>query len=103
PHWGVARYPAVTKLNHTISISRIVLRVRDLNDAGTVLVETAEEFHDLFRLAGMKIPCGLIGQNDARISSYSSCDAYQLLLSTGQLVRTKLFLPADVQSHKCIA
>jgi hypothetical protein len=51
----------------------------------------------------MKIPCGLIGQNDARISSYSSCDAYQLLLSTGQLVRKKIFLPDDLKAVEYVA
>src|SRR5712671_4628456 len=49
----VADDPAVAQLNGAAAVSRIRLRVRDLNDSGARLIQFAEEFHNFLGLIGM--------------------------------------------------
>src|SRR5439155_17281711 len=65
---GIADDPAIFQLNDAASVRGIRFRVGHLNDGSSLLIELAEQLHDLLRLAGMKITRRLIGQNHLGIS-----------------------------------
>ena len=54
--------PPVAELNGAAAVAGIRFGVRDLHDGGALLVEFAEEFHDLFGLGGMQVARRLVGE-----------------------------------------
>ena len=81
----------------------IRLRVGHLDDRGPSFIELPEELHDFFRLIGVKIARGLIGQDELRFVDHRARYTYQLLLSAGQLVGIEVFLPDDVEAVERVA
>ena len=76
----------------------IDLRVRDLDDGGSLAVEVLEEFHDLFCLGRVKISRGLIGKQQSRAMNDRAGNTYQLLLTAGKLVGIEIFLAHDAEA-----
>ncbi len=65
--WGVVSHnPAVLQLNNAIPMGGISLRVCDLDDCCSGIIQFFEELHDLFALRGMEIPSRLIGEDQLR-------------------------------------
>src|SRR6476661_3531619 len=75
-HSRVLDNPSVFQLNDAIAVGRVRLRVRHLNDRGSLLVQSAKQLHDFLRLAGMQIAGGLVCQNQLWIASDSARHAY---------------------------
>ena len=59
----VAHNPPVLQLNNAAPVRGISLRVRDLDDSCTAVIQPFEELHNLFALRGVKISRRLIRQN----------------------------------------
>src|SRR5260370_24658065 len=99
----VCHNPPVLQLNNAIPIGGISLRVCDLDDRCTGVIQFFEELHDLFALCGMEIPSRLIGEDQLWAEDHRAGHSDKLLLAAGKLVREKIFLADDVESVEAIA
>src|SRR5579863_5834854 len=88
---SIADHPAVLQLNNAISVCRISLRMRDLNNGGAAVIQFLEELHDLLALCGMEIPRRFIGEDQLRTENHRARHPHQLLLASGELVGEKIF------------
>src|ERR1043166_2139726 len=79
--------PAIPKLNDAFAVGGVFLGVRDLHDCHALLIQLTEEFHNFFALAGMQVAGRFVGQQNLRFSDDRARNAYQLLLSAGELTR----------------
>src|SRR6266404_2203534 len=77
--------PPVPKLDGTMPVVGVLLRVRHLHDRGALPVEPGEQLHDLLALGAMQVARGLVGQEELRARDDRACDAYELLLAAGEL------------------
>src|SRR5206468_11503628 len=84
--------PAVLQLDDAISEARVLFRVRDLDDRGTLGVQALEQLHDLASLTRVEIARGLVRQDELWLRDHSAFDANELLLSSRELARIQVLL-----------
>src|SRR5439155_26228558 len=87
-----------TELNDAFAIRGILLGVRDLHDGHALLVQLAEQFHDLFALAGVQVSGWFISEQKLRLGDDRSRNADQLLLSAGKLTRIQILFADDLKT-----
>ena len=73
-----------------------------------MLIEVAEEFHNLLGLTRVEVAGGLIGEQKQWLVNHRPRHAHQLLLSAGKLAGIKIFLGHDLKAiesvrHKALA
>src|SRR6202030_2350128 len=66
-HPILAHHPSIFELYQPIPVSRIPLRMRNLNNRSPRLIEPPKQLHNLLALFRVQIPGGLIRQNQFRI------------------------------------
>ena len=79
------------------------VRVRDLQDGRTLVVEPAEELHDLGRLGRVEIARGLIGEQKRGFVNNGAGYADQLLLTARELRGEEVFLADDAEAIKGVS
>jgi hypothetical protein len=72
-------------MNNAASVSGVGFRVRYLDDGRTLLIEFAEEFHDLLGLGRVQVARRFVGQQQRGFMNDSARDPNQLLLTAGEL------------------
>src|ERR1039457_943135 len=70
----------------------------DLHDGYSLLVQSAEEFHNLLGLARVKVARRLVGQQERRLVNYGAGDSHQLLLASRELARVQILLGNDLKA-----
>src|SRR6266404_603578 len=95
---STSHHPAVTKLNDTVSVGRVFLRVRHLHDGCALGVEFLKQLHDLFTLTGVEITGGLIRQKQFGVRNDRAGNTDQLLLAAGKLARIQVPLRYGLKS-----
>src|SRR5205814_2142295 len=74
---------SVAQLDNPIPVSRVYIRVRDLNDRRPLLVQALEHLHDFLALVRMQVAGRLVGQDQLRVRNHRARDADELLLAAG--------------------
>src|SRR5882672_2056969 len=77
----------VPKVDHATRAPGDVVLVGDEHDGVPLLVESAEEGHDLLAGARVEVSRGLIGQEERRTVDEGPGDRHALPLAAGELVR----------------
>src|SRR5882724_299783 len=80
---GASYDESVAQLDDAIPVSRIHIRVRDLDDRRPLLVQALEHLHDFLPLVRMEIAGRLVGQDQLRVRNHRARDADELLLAAG--------------------
>src|SRR5215472_18207365 len=99
---SIANHPPIPELNSPRPIAGIHLRMCDLHDCGSLLIEFAEEFHDFLGLRRMEISGGLICEQKHGFVDHGSCDSYQLLLPARKLAGKQIFFGDHLKASKGI-
>ena len=73
--------PTIFKLNDTITVGGIRLRVRYLHDRRALVVQALEHVHDLLDQRRVEISSRLVGEDDPRVSNNCTSYADELLLA----------------------
>src|SRR6266446_2593682 len=94
---------SVAQLNDSIPVSRVNVRMRDLNDRRPTCIQLLEHLHDLLALARMQVPSGFISQDEFWICDHSASYTNELLLATGKLARIEVLLPDDAKAIERVA
>src|SRR5271155_449621 len=95
---GITDQPTIAHLKRPSSVSCVRFGMSDLDDSCALLIQLAEEFHDLLGLAGMQIAGRLIGEQQSGLVNDRSRDPDQLLLSTGKLVWVEILLGDNLEA-----
>src|SRR5437867_6091482 len=94
---------SVAQLNGSIPVSRVNVRMRDLNDCRPTGIQLLEHLHDLLALARMQVASGFISQDELGICDHRASNANELLLATGKLARIEVLLPDDAKAIERVA
>src|SRR6266851_9472023 len=85
-------HPAISQLDHALSVFRVVFRVRHLHDRRPGGVELAEQRHDVLPLTRVEISGRLVGEQQRGLVNHGSCNRHELLLAAGQLPGIEILL-----------
>src|SRR5579859_8120392 len=99
----ISHDPSIEQLDRAMPVGCVRLRVRHLDDRRSGFIELPEELHDFFCLIGMQIAGGFVRQDQLRLVDHRARHAYELLLSTGELIRIEIFLADDVEPVERVA
>src|SRR6266571_5690225 len=99
----VSHDPAVLQLNNAAAVRSISLRMRDLNNRRSRIVQSLEKLHDFVALRGMQISSRLIRKDQLRTENHRASHAHKLLLAARELVWEKVFLAHDVEAIERVA
>src|SRR5689334_22422772 len=77
--------PAVLQIDHPPSVRSIGRGMRDLDNRRALLVQPAEQLHDLLALIGVEVAGRLVCQNQRWLGDDRAGDGHQLLLAAGEL------------------
>jgi len=66
------------------TVRRVLCRGRGLNDSSPLTIQTPEQLHNFLPLAGVQVPCGLVGQDQLRVGNNGAGNCYELLLAAGR-------------------
>ena len=72
----------IIKADDAVSIAGVVLRVRNHDDGGSLLVQLAEQVHHLLAVLGIQIACWLVGKDDSGLRHYGASHSHPLLLTS---------------------
>ena len=72
----------IEQVDDAIGVAGVMLRVRNHNDGGALLVKLEQKVHNLLAVLRIKVACRLIGKDNLGIGNYGTSYGYTLLLTT---------------------
>ena len=79
--------------------SRVGIGVRDLDDRhAVILVQLLEHFHDFPALVRRQITGGFVGEDNPGFGHQSAGNAYELLLTAGELIWIEILLSDKIEA-----
>src|SRR5262245_53004877 len=90
--------PAVAELDEALAEPGDALVVRNLDDRRAVLVQSAQELHDLLALTPVQAAGRLVGEHDAWVRDHGARDGDLLLLAARQLRRVQVLLAYHLEA-----
>ena len=74
---------SVEKIEDSVSVDSIVLRVCHHDDSRSFGIQLTEQFHYFETVLGVEVAGRLVGQNQFRFAYHGAGDGYSLLLASG--------------------
>jgi hypothetical protein len=99
---GIAGDMAIDEAHQAARVGRHVGLVRDHQHGDAVLlVQAAQQFHDLLAALGVEVAGGLVGEQNGRLADDGAGDGHALLLPAGQFRRGVLLPAAEAHRLQC--